>query len=82
MNKREKLAALAKTEKLRKKVGANFKEWRLGKALVLTKISRTIKVSQGSLSDIQNGKSFPAFETVRSLKKKYPDTQWDKILFA
>lgn len=82
MTKKKKQATLAKTERLRVKVGASLRKWRLGENLVLTQISKRIKISQGSLSDIENGKSLPAFQTILNLKKKYPRTEWDEILFA
>lgn len=82
MTKDEKVVAAKRKEKLKMRVGSSFRKWRLAKELVLTQVSRKIKVSQGSLSDIENGNSLPAFQTVLSLKKKYPDTQWDKVLFS
>lgn len=67
---------------LRKKVGKSIRTWRKGEGLVLTEISSQIKISQGSLSDLENGKCFPSFPTVVMFKKKYPKADWDKILFT
>ncbi len=81
MTENQKLTANKKTETLRKKVGASIKKWRLGERLVLIQVSAKIKVSQGSLSDLENGKCLPSFQTVFMLKKKFPDTDWDALLF-
>jgi len=82
MTKKQKLAEIKKTETLRKKVGASIKKWRLGEHLVLTQVSSKTKVSQGSLSDLENGKCLPSFQTVFMLKNKFPDTDWDAVLFT
>lgn len=66
---------------LRKKVGESIKKWRLGENLVLVQVSAKIKVSQGSLSDLENGKCFPSFRTVFMLQKKFPNTDWNAVLF-
>jgi len=81
MTKIQKAAAIERTVKLRIKVGENFKKWRLGEDLRQEQVSDAIKVSQGSLSDIEKGHSLPAHQTTLNLKKKYPATQWDPILF-
>jgi len=81
-SKKKKELKAKRKAKLMIKVGSNFKKWRLEEELVLTQVSDDIEVSQGSLSDIENGHSLPAFQTVFNLIKKYPDTQWDKVLFA
>jgi len=81
MTKKQKLASIKKTERLRKKVGASIKKWRLRESLILIQVSSKIKVSQGSLSDLENGKCFPSFNTVFMLRKKFPDTDWEAVLF-
>ena len=66
---------------LKKRIGKALRAWRLKAGLVLTEIAKKIKVSQGSLSDIENGKTSPSHQTCYMLKKKYPETDWDEILF-
>lgn len=68
-------------EKFKKKVGKSIKKWRLGKGLNQTQLSSNIKVSQGSLSDIETGKQFPSFNTTFMLIKKFPATDWGDVLF-
>jgi len=81
MTIKEKKAASKKLVKLREKVGKSMKKWRLGQDLVLTQVADKINTSQGSLSDWENGKSLPSFQATRMLKKKYPKSDWDTILF-
>jgi len=81
MTKIQKLAEIKKTVILRKKVGKSLRAWRLGECLVMTQVASKVKVSQGSLSDLENGKCLPSFQTVFMLKKKFPDTNWDDVLF-
>ena len=82
MTKERKLVDTKKRDVLRKKVGKSIKEWRLGQGLVLTEIADKINTSQGSLSDLENGHCLPSFQTVLMLRKKYPDNDWNRILFA
>jgi len=47
-------------------VGKEIRKWRKGKGLKSFELARIIKVSQGSMSDIETGKSYPAFTTLCS----------------
>ena len=82
MTTQQKLAATKKKKILREKVGKSFKKWRLSQGFVLTQVAAEIDTSQGSLSDLENGKCLASFQTIYNLKKKYSDTDWDKVLFA
>ena len=44
--------------------GPRIKEWRKSKNLKLDALAKIIKASQGSLSDIENGKSDPSAKTI------------------
>ncbi len=46
--------------------GKRIKEWRKSKKLKLREVVKLLKVSQGSLSDIENGNSDPSARTIRS----------------
>ena len=48
-------------------IGKRIREWRKGKNLRAYQLAKIIKVSQGSLSDIENGKSAPSAQTIVSL---------------
>lgn len=63
-------------------VGLRLKAWRKKNELTLYVLSKAIGVSQGSLSDLENGNSFPSFETLCRFKYFYPRTHWTKIFFS
>lgn len=44
--------------------GARIREWRKSKRIKGYELCKIIKVSQGSLSDIENGKSDPSARTI------------------
>jgi len=71
-----------KNTALRIKVGKALRKWRLKEGLVLTQISKKIKISQGSLSDLENGKNLPAFITLMNLHRSYPETDFFRLLFG
>ena len=45
--------------------GKRIKQWRKSKKLKLREVVKLLKVSQGSLSDIENGNSDPSARTIR-----------------
>jgi len=51
-------------------VGNEIRKWRKGKGLKSFELARIIGVSQGSMSDIETGKSFPAYTTWCSIHNK------------
>ena len=51
-------------------VGSEIRKWRLKEGLKSFELARIIKVSQGSMSDIETGKSFPAYTTWCSIHNK------------
>lgn len=51
-------------------IGKRIKSWRKSKQLRLVDLSEMIEVSQGSLSDLENNKSQPSYETLRRLNTK------------
>ncbi len=48
-------------------VGKRLKSWRKYSALKLVELSKKIRVSQGSLSDLENDKSLPSATTLANL---------------
>ena len=50
-----------------KTTGKRFRAWRKSVPLKLMELSRLIKVSQGSLSDLENDKSLPSATTLSNL---------------
>ena len=50
-----------------KTTGKRFRAWRKSVPLKLMELSRLIKVSQGSLSDLDNDKSLPSATTLSNL---------------
>jgi len=58
-------------------VGTRIKQWRKGKKLRGIKFAKIIKLSQGSLSDIENNKSFPSLNTIAKIHVYTgADIQW------
>lgn len=54
----------------KKKLGKRLKAWRketLG--IIIMRITRLVRVSQGSWSDIENGKSAPCYDTLCKIRK-------------
>ena len=51
----------------KKDVGARLKRWRKLNKLRLVDVSELIDVSQGSLSDLENGNSYPSAQTLMAL---------------
>jgi len=82
MTTQQKLDRKKKKAIRRTKVGKNIKQWRLGEGLRLVPLGAKVGVSQGSLSDIENGKTSPSYDTIWMFKKMFPGTDWDRILFA
>jgi len=50
-----------------KDVGTRIKEWRKGKKLRGIQFSKIIKISQGTLSEIENNKAFPSINTLAKI---------------
>ena len=50
-----------------KTVGWRLKAWRKGEGFILMRLSRLIKVSQGSLSDVENENTLPSAKTLTGL---------------
>jgi len=48
-------------------VGSEIRKWRKKRGLKSFELARLISVSQGSMSDIETAKSYPAFTTLCSL---------------
>ncbi len=48
------------------RVGERIRIWRKKSGLTLKDVSEKIKISQGSLSDIENNNSYPSFDTIQS----------------
>lgn len=48
-------------------VGKRMKSWRKHSMLKLVELSKKIRISQGSLSDLENDKSLPSATTIASL---------------
>lgn len=67
----KKKTAKKKSKVLNKKelagCGPRIREWRKDHGIKGYELSKTIKVSQGSLSDIENGKSDPCALTIQGL---------------
>ncbi|WP_018932290.1 helix-turn-helix domain-containing protein [Gracilibacillus lacisalsi] len=58
-------------------IGARFKELRLKNNLKQTDFSHMIGVSQGTLSDIEKGRSKPSIDTVIAVSKQFRiSTDW------
>lgn len=50
-------------------VGQRLKEWRKSQSMKLADVSKLISTSQGTLSDLENGKSLPSAKTLSELCK-------------
>jgi len=50
-------------------VGTRIKQWRKEQKLTGTKFSKIIKISQGSLSEIENNKTCPSLNTVAKIHR-------------
>jgi transcriptional regulator with XRE-family HTH domain len=48
-------------------VGERLREWRKKSKLKLLELASVIKISQGSLSDLENNKSLPSANTLASI---------------
>ena len=64
-----------------KTVGERLRNWRYLRGLKMQELSNIIGVSQGCLSDIENGKSAPSYKTLCAYKHFYPRVYWMKIFF-
>ncbi len=62
-------------------VGVRLREWRKSRQLTLQMLARILGTSQGSLSDIENGVSFPSYPTLAKLRHFFPRTDWMRIFF-
>lgn len=58
---------MPKTSPELKNAGTRLRKWRKSSNLTLCVLSRLIKVSQGSLSDLENNKSLPSADTIYKL---------------
>jgi len=63
-------------------IGHRLKTWRLKRGLTLNELSKIIDVSQGTLSDTENGKSYPAYETLARFRFFFPDDRMTRIFFG
>ncbi|KRF09602.1 hypothetical protein ASG89_15390 [Paenibacillus sp. Soil766] len=63
-------------------IGENIKRLRKIHNLNQVDFSNLIGVSQGSLSDIEAGKSKPAVDTVVSIYKKFLNVHWSGCLLV
>jgi len=50
-------------------VGSRIRQWRKEQKLNATKFSKIIKISQGSLSEIENNKTCPSLNTVAKINR-------------
>ena len=50
-------------------VGRRLKKWRKSQSMKLADVSKLINTSQGTLSDLENGKSLPSAKTLAELCK-------------
>jgi len=55
--------------------GPRIRKWRKAAGIKSYQLAKTLKVSQGSLSDIENGKSNPSAPTIVAFIK-YTDIDW------
>ncbi len=51
----------------KKQIGKRLREWRMEKGWKGYQSAKAIGISQGSLSDIENGKSYPSAPTIIKL---------------
>lgn len=51
-------------------IGQRIKYWRKSRKLRLMDLSKTVRISQGSLSDLENDKSQPSYGTLKKLNTK------------
>ena len=52
-----------------KTIGKRLKLWRKNKRMKATQLAESIKISQSSLSEIENGKNLPSAQTITNLMK-------------
>jgi len=62
-------------------LGKRIRKWRKSEEYKLVPLAEKIGVSQGSISDIENGKAYPSYSTIFKLVSVFPDAPWEKILF-
>jgi len=62
-------------------LGTRLREWRKVAGLKSFELARLIKISQGSLSDIENNKSFPSANTLAGIRK-LTDMDMDYLFFG
>lgn len=62
------------------KIGERVKELRTSKHLSQIEFSKHLGISQGFLSDLENGKSSPNSEILLSIKRLFPDVSSDWLL--
>lgn len=65
----------------REAVGERLRAWRKGQGLNLVPLAEIIGVSQGCLSDIENGKTYPQYTTIYRLICAFPEQDIVGILF-
>jgi len=70
-----------KLTKESEQVGTRLRKWRKDSNITLDSLSATIGVSQGSLSDIENGNSLPSFKTLCRYRFCFPQVDWEDIFF-
>lgn len=61
------VANYAKTPELLNSVGKRLRAWRKSSSMRLVDVSKMIRVSQGSLSDLENDKALPSAGTLTNL---------------
>ena len=62
-------------------LGTRLREWRKAAGLKSFELARLIKMSQGSLSDVENNKSFPSANTLAGIRK-HTDMDMDYLFFG
>lgn len=54
-------------------LGAKLKEFRKSRNIRQTEFARSLRISQGFLSEVEQGKKIPGGDILKSLKQYYPD---------
>jgi len=62
-------------------IGAKLKQVRVKKGLKINGLTKLIGVSQGTLSDLENGKCYPSHETMSRYRFFLPKNNWNCIFF-
>lgn len=63
-------------------IGSRLKTWRLKRGLTIAELVKIIDVSQGSISDFENGNSLPCYETLARYRFFFPDERMSRIIFG